>query len=217
MLAPSNPAQDLVDEEFPDVYRPLVAPALRRAYASADRAYELLDFLGNPSGPYQRGDLVMLAVEHQFKKLIEEKHLPFESTWPDYPVPTGKHLVMRSSRALITINQVEYPNRKPRWAKFRHEFATPNGEYLFPYMNAEYQENSSKKHILLLHGHGQLRFSNLAIPNPTENYLIWQSEDLLKLAPAENSDGTGSGGEGPTESPDAELVEEIIKTVRDRG
>src|SRR5690348_14175828 len=131
MPMPTNPAQDLIDEEFPEVYRHLVPAALKRAYASADQAYERLDFLGTPSGRFQRGDLIVLAAEFEFIRLIKEGHLPFEPSWDNYASPTGKHLVMRSPGAQITINQVEYPHQKPRWAKFRAQFGVPNAEYLF--------------------------------------------------------------------------------------
>lgn len=211
----ANPAEDLVDDEFPAIYRPLVPAALKRAYSSADDAYERLEFLSTPSGKYQRGDLIMLAVEHEFEKLIREGHLPYDPSWEDYACPTGKHLVMRSPGAHITINQVESPRKKPRSARFRDAFAVPNGEYLFADMNEELKQDASRKHIILLHGHGTLRFANLSVPHPTENRLIWWTEDLMKLPHEISSQNTHGGGEGPVESPDAELVEEIIKTVRD--
>jgi hypothetical protein len=211
-----NPAQDLIDEEFPDLYRPLVPAALKRAYASADQAFDRLDFLGTPSGRFQRGDLIVLAAEFEFVRLIKEKHLPFEPSWEDYALPTGKHLVMRSPGAQITINQVEYPHQKPRRAKFRDAFGVPNAEYLFEEWNEARRKDKSRKHIVLLHGYGDLRFSNLAVPHPSENKLMWWTDDLLKLPHEVAEDTTRAKGEGPTESPEPELVEEIIKTVRDK-
>jgi hypothetical protein len=95
MSIAANPAEDLIDEEFPSIYRPLVPAALKRAYASAEQAYDLLEFLGTPSGRFHRGDLIVLAAEFEFLKLIKESHLPFEPSWEDYASPTGKHLVMR--------------------------------------------------------------------------------------------------------------------------
>jgi hypothetical protein len=210
----SNPAQELIDDEFPEIYRPLIPAALKRAYASADQAYDRLDFLNTPSGRFHRGDLIVIAAEAEFMRLMREEHLPFEPSWDDYASPTGKHLVMRSPGAHITINQVDYPHKKPRWAQFREDFGTPNAEYLFEEWNEERRADLSRKHILLLHGYGNLRFSNLAVPHPKMNCLIWWTSDLLKLAPEES--GTSPvGGEGPTESPEPELVEEIIKTIRD--
>ncbi|EJN04213.1 hypothetical protein [Phyllobacterium sp. YR531] len=215
MATATNPAQDLVDEEFPSIYRPLVPAALKRAYASADQAFEKLEFLSTPSGKFQRGDLVVLAAEFEFYKLIREGQLPFDPCWEDYASPTGKHLVMKSPSAQITLNQVDYPHQKPRRAIFRDQFAVPNTRYLFAEWNREHDDNQDKKHILLLHGHGDLRFANLSVPHPSQNRLIWWTENLLKVPHTINAGSTANVGEGPTESPDAELVEEIIKTIRD--
>lgn len=215
MKTASNPAEDLIDEEYPAVYRHLIPAALKRAYASADDAFDRLEFLGTPSAKFQRGDLIVLAAEFEFMRLMREGHLPFDPSWEDYACPTGKHLVMRSPGAEITINQVDYPHKKPRWAKFRDQLDVPNAEYLFEEMNAERAKDDARKHILLLHGHGNLRFANLSVPHPTENRLIWFTDDLLKLPHEVATDTTGARGEGPTESPDAELVDEIIKKVHD--
>lgn len=121
MAGASNPARELIDEEFPEIYRPLIPAALRRAYAGADQAYERLEFLNTPSGQFHRGDLIVIAVKSEFLKLIRENHLPFEPSWEHYASPTGKHLVMRSRGANITVNQVEYPHKKPRWARFKKD------------------------------------------------------------------------------------------------
>jgi len=148
-------------------------------------------------------------------KLIKKGQLPYDPSWENYERPTGKHLVMRSPGAQITINQVAYPDKKPRQAVFREKFAVPNTKYLFPEWNEDRRREDTRKHILLLHGYGQLRFSNLSVPHPTENRLIWWTDNLLKIPHEVGADVTGAKGEGPIESPDAELVEEVIKTVRD--
>lgn len=210
----ANAAEDLIDCEFPDIYRPLIPAALKRAYASADLAYDQLEFMGTPSGKFHRGDLIQLATEFEFYKLIKEGHLPFDPAWEFYARPTGKHLVMRSPGAHITLSQVEYPHMKPRQAVFRDSMSVPNCDYLFPEWNAAVRESVERKHVLLLHGHGRLRFSNLAIPHPQENKLIWYTEDLLALP---HEVATTRGGEGPTESPDAEIVDDVIRTIRDRS
>ncbi len=44
---------------------------------------------------------------------------------------------------------------------------------------------------------------------------IWWSDDLLKLPHEVAEETTKARGEGPTVSPEPELVEEVIKTVRD--
>lgn len=90
MQEASNPARELIDEEFPEIYRPFVPAALKRAYASADQAIESIDFLGTPSAKFQRGDLIVLAAEFEFLRLIKEGHLPFDPAWENYASPTGQ-------------------------------------------------------------------------------------------------------------------------------
>jgi hypothetical protein len=70
--------------------------------------------------------LIVLAKEFEFLRLIREGRLPFEPVWENYAVPTGKHLVMKSPGANLTINQVEWPHVKPRKAAFRDQLAVPN-------------------------------------------------------------------------------------------
>ena len=215
MAAAANPAIELIDSEFPQPYRPLIPAALKRAYSSADQAYDRLDFMTTPSGRFHRGDLIVLAAEFEFVRLVKEAHLPFDISWENYAAPTGKHLVMRSPKANITINQVEYPHQKPRWASFRDSFGVPNSQYLFSDWNEERDREQARKHIVLLHGHGELRFACLGVPHPSKNKLIDWTDDLLKLPHEVADDVTRAKGEGPVESPDVELVEEVIRTVHD--
>jgi hypothetical protein len=208
---PINHAQQLADEEFPPTIRSLIPSALRRAYGAVDRVMEQHPFLGTPSGRFHRGDLIVLATEWEFECLIEAGSLPFEPSYEHYAAPTGKHLVMRSRRARITINQVHSPNKKPRKAVFRDAFGTPNMEYLWPEWNAE-EKDKKKKHLLILHGYQDLEFANLAVPNPTVNKLIWWSDNLLKVPHAATVRGEE---EGPADSPEPEAIENLIRLVRD--
>src|SRR3954451_2626317 len=59
MADAENPAQRLLDEEFPPGLRPLVPPALKRAYNAVDRLIETTEWLDTPSGRFQRGDLIV--------------------------------------------------------------------------------------------------------------------------------------------------------------
>ena len=212
MLYAANPAEDLIDSEFPEIYRHLIEPALRRAYAAADMVMDREEFLSTPSAAVQRGDLIMLAAEHQFHKLVRDNFLPFDASWDDHAAPTGKHLVLRSPGALITINQVEFPGKKPRYAAFRDTYAAQNTAYLFEEWNEEVARDDRRGHILLLHGYGSLRFCNLAVPHPTQSRLIWKTPSLLAIDHVDDS-ATTSGGEGPAESPDAEIDEDVVEHV----
>ncbi|WP_156394111.1 hypothetical protein [Methylobacterium sp. Leaf94] len=222
MAEAENPAQSLIDEEFPIGLRPLVAPALKRAYQAADSLILRTEFLDNPSGRYQRGDLICKAAEHEFRRLIEAGSLPFEPSWDDYASPTGKHLVMRGKRSRITINQVDKPNTKPRRAAFRVNFGESNMADLFPEQNRAIREENEKKHIVLLHGHRNLTFATLGLPHPTRAKLIWRTPNLLPkvFEVADIPPGTTSPvppEEGPTQSPDPEALENLLRLIRDNS
>jgi hypothetical protein len=141
MQAARNPAQDVGDQEFPIQLRTLVPPALKRAYAAVDKAMEEIEWLQTPSAKFHRGDLIVLSTEHQFARLIQNGSLPFSMSWEPYASPTGRHLVMRTDRALITINQID-SKKKPRRAVFRSSFGLPNTEYLFEEWNEDLKQES---------------------------------------------------------------------------
>jgi hypothetical protein len=215
MTEARNPAQELADSEFPPQTRVFVAPALKRAYAAVDELMGSVEWLQTPSAKYHRGDLIVLATEHEFARLIDKGSLPLDMAWEPYAAPTGKHLVMRSARAVMTINQVDDAKKKPRHAVFRDHYGLPNMAYLFDYMNEEISQDKTRKHVLLLHGYQQLSFSHLAVPNPITSRLIWWSDNLLNL-PHEVS-APKAPEEGPDESPDPQTIDEIIRAVRDSG
>lgn len=215
MSEAANPAQELIDAEFPPHLRPFVPPALRRAYAAADRVMEETPFLGTPSGVFERGNLILKATEWELHRLMLAGSLPFEPSWEPYAVPTGKHLVMRSGRARITINQIAEPDGKPRGAKFRDNYGVSNTEYLWPEWNEEARRAAGLKHLVLLHGYQTLSFANVALPHPTARKLIWRTDNLLDLLHEVPNDQSGLGEEGPSDSPDPEAIENLRRILRD--
>jgi hypothetical protein len=214
MPAPRNPALDLIAEEFPAIHQRFVGPALRRAYSAVTAAIEAIDFLDNPSGRLQRGDLIVKSAEFEFSKLIAAGNLPgVEPSLEDYALPTGKHLVMRTARAFITISQVPTINTRPRAAVCRENFGMANTECLFEEMNIEARREGSRKHLLVIHGYHDLTHAAVAMPHPTAYRLIARTDNLLDLDAGDF--GTHSPPEGPTDSPDLEAIENVVRIVRD--
>lgn len=209
----ANPALDFLDEQFPTAVRRQVPIALRRAYDAVDSVMNTTPFLMTKSGKFQRGDLIVKAVEFEFHKLVEAGSLPFETSWEDYAAPTGKHLVLRNDRACVTINQIDAQGKKPRKAVFRHSFGLPNMDFLFEEWNAESRAKADLKHTLILHGYQDLKFAFFAIPDPAANRLIEWTGNLLKTPHAVQSDSAPE--EGPRDSPDPESIENIVKFIRD--
>lgn len=211
----ANPAQELIDEEFPLGLRSLVPPALRRAYSAADQVIETTPFLCTPSGRYQRGDLILKAAEWEFRRLIDAGSLPFEPAWEPYAVPTGKHLVMRTKRARITINQIVAPEKKPRPAKFRDNYGLSNMEYLWPEWNDEARAADDLKHLVLLHGYQELVFAKIALPHPTKRELIESTDNLMHLLHEVPDEQNEPREEGPAESPEPESIDNLLRFIRD--
>lgn len=212
--AAPNPAEDLANEQFPTSCRQLVPAALRRSYAAADHAREVIPWLRSPSGDYLRGDLIRIAAEAEFERLVRTGRLPFDGRWEPYKRPTGKHFVMFSEKLRITINQVPLAGTMPRHAEFRFDFGMPNTAFLFDEWNTELARNSDRKHLLLLHGYQQLEFANLAMPNVLSKKIAWQSVNLLTI-PHEIEGAQTTPAEGPTDSPDPEALDDLIRAIHD--
>ncbi len=209
----TNPAGQFLDEEFPVQIRNQIPFALRRAYAAVDETIVSNQFLCTPGGKYQRGDLIALAAEYEFERLIERNRLPFDASWEYFARPTGKHLVMRSRRSRITISQVEDLNKKPRRALFRNKYSIPNAPYLFESMNQEFRDDCDLRLIHILHGYQTLNFAHLTIPSPEKNEHVYSTFNLMNMPHAVPSDLPPP--EGPSESPEPEALENLMRRIKD--
>jgi hypothetical protein len=210
MPTAANPALDFLDEHFPFPVRRQVPGALRRAYHLVDDLVGKTHWLRSPSARFQRGDLIVLAVEHEFEKLALAGVLPFDPVYEEYAAPTGKHLVLRNGRACVTINQIA-DRKKPRKAVFRNQLGLPNKDFLFEEWNQEIRNRQGARHALLLHGYQDLNFALFGVPDPSASRLIEWTDNLLKIP----HPMAGSAEEGPRESPDPESMEAIIRLVND--
>lgn len=210
-------AAQFMDEEFPPQLRPLLPAAMRRAYANADHAIDAIPFLQSPGGPFHRGDLIALAADYEFARLIASGALPgFDCSWEPFAKPTGVHLVMRTRNSRITISQMDDPTKRPRRAEFRNDYAAFNVRYLFEQMNRDVEDAAKTKHILLMHGYQTLSYVQLALPNRTGAGHIYRTPNLLDL-PHEVAPTVlgGQDDEGPRQSPDPEAIEHLKKIVAD--
>jgi hypothetical protein len=210
-----NPAERFLNAEFPPTLYRLIPAALRRAYLAADAIMEQHPQFSTPGGRFQRGDLIAMCADYEFWLLVTSRNLPFvvSADWEDYAKPTGKFFVMRSLRAHITISQVSDPKRKPRFACFRHEYALPNGPYLFGYMNDEFEHDQERRLIHIVHGYQGLAFAHLTLPHPHNRGNMWISRNLMKI-PHEVPNPLPQP-EGPLESPNPETIEIIERQLRD--
>jgi hypothetical protein len=144
---------------------------------------------------------------------VQTGALPFEATWEPYARPTGKHLVVRTARGKLTINQVEDWRKKPREAEFRSNYGISNMPYLFSQMNDEIKANLDRKHLLLLHGYQELNFCYLTVPHAQQNVHLARSTNLMIIPHVVTPERAEE--EGPKETPDPVALENLLKLIRD--
>jgi hypothetical protein len=219
----TNPAEEFVDEEIPLSLRRLIPAALRRAYSAADLTIERHAYLATPGGQYQRGDLIMLATSFEFEQLVKSGSLPFGGEWEFFARPTGKHFIMLTNRARITTNQIEDPRKKPRFAIHRENYSELNEKDLFEEINQErerlrdeIEHDKERRLIHILHGYQELTFAHLAYPHPEENRHIFRSTNLMRIPHEISVDPGLPPPEGPIESPNPEVIENIERHLRDQ-
>jgi hypothetical protein len=216
-----NPAEQFADDEVPDSIRPLFPSALRRAYSAADITIERDPYLATPGAKYQRGDLIMLAASYEFQQLVANGSLPnFDGSWQYFARPTGKHFVMLTNRARITLNQVEDPKKKPRHAVFRNNYAELNERGLFDDVDEDIQrareeaERDGERRLLhILHGYQSLDFAHIAYPHPARNKHMYRSPNLMRVPHEIASDLPPA--EGPADSPNPEAFENFERHIKD--
>lgn len=211
-----NPAERFVDDEVPQALRHLFPSALRRAYAAADDTIDRHPYLATPGGKYQRGDLILLAASYEFEQLVKNHTMPFDGAWEFFARPTGKHFVMLSKRARITTSQVEDPAKKPRQAAFRHNYAEMNESFLFDDWNEAVETENERRLLHILHGYQDLNFIHVTYPHPDKNQHIYRTPNLIRL-PHEIAVTSPDlpPQEGPAESPNPEVVENLERHLRD--
>src|SRR5208337_2215072 len=175
-----NLAEIVVDDVVPESIRPIIPSALRRAYAAADQTMDQHPYLATPGGKYQRGDLIMLAASFEFELLVRAGNLPFDGDWQFFARPTGKHFVMFTDSARITVGQVDDPRKKPRPAKHRENYSELNEIFLFPEFNEERarivreaEKEGARRLLHILHGYQTLTFVHIAYPHPERNEHIF--------------------------------------------
>ncbi len=212
MTDAANPAEDFLIAEIDPKLYPLFPAALRRAYVTADQVIEAYPFLRTPGGRFQRGDLIACAAEYELQRLIETGQLQFEYSWEDYAKPTGKHLVIHTSRGRLTVSQVQEPNKGPRYAEFRDDYQLTNMPYMFEEMNRELTERRAKKHILLVHGYRELTFAHFMLPHRMKDQPIFRTVNLANVPHVVSAP---TSPEGPSESPDPETLEHLVKLLHD--
>jgi hypothetical protein len=210
-------AEAFLLDQVPMVARAKIAPTLKTAYAAADTLIASEPILQVNSAKDNRGRILQWAVDRGFERLIDTGGWNYEYRWRPFERPTGRYLEIRAPYLVLTISQVEHPTVQPRDVRFRANKRLNNRSWL-PGMEPEDdgEEVAGLPHALILHGHQDLNFAHLAMPEGihTQGY-VYRSPNLMLMPHAVPAT------EVPMEDTDLEAVitlkEEIDKWRRDHG
>lgn len=201
----------------------MVPTTLKMAYDAAALAIEGDPIFQVPSAEDNRGRIIQWSVDREFMKLAQSGKWPFDFRWRPFEKPTGRYLEIVASHSVITISQVADPKVQPRDVWFRADKRLGNQRWLTGLPNpSDDGRTQGVPHILLVHGHQQLTFAQLGIPNEHhwQGY-AYRTPNLMKM-PHEVPQA-----EPPVERTDydaeltlkavQEMKEEIDKWRRDNG
>jgi hypothetical protein len=188
-MNPVNP-QQFLDDQFPAPFRGLIPTTLATAYRHAARLIAEEPILQMPSAEDNHGRLIAWAVDYGFWRLIESGALPFDYSWEYFAKPTGRYLAIRPSHSVITISQIADPFQQPRNVVFRENARISNAPFFdLPEFENE-GEVTGEPHLLITHGHQELRFAHLCVPDPVHaNGYRYRTGNLLNLPHELSSEG----------------------------
>lgn len=183
-------------DQMPLAQRSLIPTTLKTAYAAAIAHIEATPFLMVPS--VQRGRIIQWAVDHGFAGLIQSGQWNADCRWRHFEKPTGQYLEIILSHSVVTISQVSEPEKQPRDVRFRANRRLRNQGWLkgLPDPTGKV-ETSGVPHVLLVHGHQDLNFAHLGIPNEdhakgyiyrSPNLMLMPHEVESPLHPVEDTD-----------------------------
>ena len=205
----------LVDQVSPK-HQVLLPPVFGSAYAAVRATVKDTPFLSVQSATFNRGRLITWAVDHAVENLIRSGKWNVDYRWASFgkPNPTGKYLEILPPQSRITISQVANPRLQPRDVKFRDNARLYNYPLLFPEMEEDCV--TGRPAILLFHGHQDLRFIHLGIPDAKSRYsYICRTGNLLDLP--HDVTHPGPPVEDTSFKDTITLKEQIAKWLRDHG
>jgi hypothetical protein len=214
-----NQSEAFLLDQVPITLRSMIPTTLKTAYEAAAVLIKSEAILNVASAQDNRGRIIQWAVDLGFEKLVESGQWPFECRWRPFVKPTGHYLEIAPSHSVITISQVVDPKIQPRDVLFRQNKRLNNQGWLTGLPNPRDEgDTSGIPHILLVHGHQDLSFAQLGIPNERHHQgYIYRTPNLMKM-PHEVSGGLA---EVPVEQTDIDAVmtlkDEIDKWRRDNG
>jgi hypothetical protein len=209
-------AKAFLHDQVPVSAQTLVPGTLRSAYATARMIAKQEPILSVASAQDNHGRLISWSVDFAFEKLLKTQQWPFEFTWRDFALPTGRYLEVRFSHSVMSISQIANAGKQPRNVVFR-ENGRMNNEPFFDLREFDdVRSVNGLPHFLLIHGHQQLDFAHLAVPHSEyRRDWIYKTPNMMHLPSIVVDDRP------KTESTEfdaaMELKQEIEKWRKDHG
>ena len=176
-----NPAEAFLLDQVPMALRTKVPTVLKTAYAAAKAIIADEPILNIPSAEDNWGRFTQWAVDFGFLRLVQSGDWPFDARWRMFAKPTGRYLEIAASHSLITISQVAEARKQPRDAVFRANKRL-NNQGVFKFGEEDDERAQGLPHILLVHGHQQLDFAHLGVPNEDQGKgYLYRTPNLLLM------------------------------------
>lgn len=171
-----------LNDQLPQSCRSRIAPALNTAYQAARDLIASEPILQVESARDNHGRIISWTVDLAFQRLIESGRWPFDFRWRPFAQPTGRYLEVRLSHSVMSISQVSAAAQQPRDVRFRHNARLRNQRvFAFDEFKDELQVQGLP-HLLLIHGHQQLHFAHVGLPDPDHGRgYIYQTGNLMRL------------------------------------
>jgi hypothetical protein len=161
----------------------MIPTTIKTAYAAAALVIKDEPILSVMSAQDNGGRIIQWAVDLGFEKLVQSGQWPFDYRWQPFARPTGHYLEILPSHSVITISQVPEARVQPRDVVFRENKRLNTQGWLTGLPNPRDQSSTiGLPHILLVHGHQELTFAQLGIPNEHhwEGY-AYRTDNLLNM------------------------------------
>jgi hypothetical protein len=214
-----RPGDIFIEEEIPAIHRANFPKAICDAYKAVDALVAETPFLQCPPAKQADGHLVTWAVDFAVWQLIETGKWPVEHyDWAWFKKPTGRYLRIFTKRSIVTISQLADDSQQPRHAEFRANAAYDEQIPLLLLPGEKELIISGRTHLLLAHGHQNLQFIYLAMPNP-EKKPAWLGRSSNLINEIHDISANLSPAEGPKEIDEQtiNIKEQLKKQLRDHG
>lgn len=167
-------AKELLNREYPLSIRSKFVPIIKRAYSAVAQLKRENEILNWSVADNLTGHLRNVAVEFEFKRMIDNNQLPLRYHILPNKRRNHKHIELITSNSVATISHLNNKYKTPRKAVFRTNLSLIN-QLMFDVLNDSIDIVDSPYYILITHGGrgDSLDFVTLGVPEPYVNGWIY--------------------------------------------